>query len=456
MKINIKLQALADKFAKIVSEHDDLKNIKNVNSKLISYYRYAALINASPTAWAINSLVSLAEDLEKSNQDIDIEVFATTLALFINKKLTYDEVNEWINKNSFILNLDIIKKYGWHTKSDKYSSFLETYYDDIDNNSYYYRIYPDKLSEGQLLNLDVKQSSLLQGHKKIPNLYFYLVRSLRNYNLYDTLDKSYFKYFFLIQASPFNTLNLSNDTASQKALNNFFKENKSTLDKMLSLSTVSVPKYLGAGADGTAFDIGNNFVLKIFLSNTAYQQAKSAMERLHSNPDLAKTEAMIYDVGVLDFENIKIYYYIIEKMKTALDLPADEVNSIAKIIHKVVLFIHSNKDKWKDLRKSVTDKSQLDFLKKEISNSVNNVVDSINSSLSKDIENLNSKLELKPTWLPSLVEEIIIKYLTGRTDLHMGNLGITNYGELRYFDPSFSQYADEINYTHFQHENVTI
>jgi hypothetical protein len=53
--------------------------------------------------------------------------------------------------------------------------------------------------------------------------------------------------------------------------------------------------------------------------------------------------------------------------------------------------------------------------------------------------------QLKDNWLRLYIEEIIVKYLTSRTDLHLGNLGITNSGELRYFDPSYGNWVSKLN-----------
>ena len=47
---------------------------------------------------------------------------------------------------------------------------------------------------------------------------------------------------------------------------------------------------------------------------------------------------------------------------------------------------------------------------------------------------------LKPEWVFLLVKEIILKFLSGRCDLHIGNVGVTKNRksrEFRYFDPAF-------------------
>ena len=61
-------------------------------------------------------------------------------------------------------------------------------------------------------------------------------------------------------------------------------------------------------------------------------------------------------------------------------------------------------------------------------------------------ENLPEEMiNLQDDWLEKLCEELIIKYLTGRTDTHLGNLGVTRYGYLRYFDPAFSLHQSHFN-----------
>ena len=52
---------------------------------------------------------------------------------------------------------------------------------------------------------------------------------------------------------------------------------------------------------------------------------------------------------------------------------------------------------------------------------------------------------LRRSWLVSYIEEVMTKFITGRGDLHMGNLGVTSYGDLRYYDPTHEDWTHSIN-----------
>ena len=231
----------------------------------------------------------------------------------------------------------------------------------------------------------------------------------------------------------------------------FIRGNKEALDK-LRQHFKGEPKMLGKGADGSAFDIGGNNVLKIFNDKVSYEKAKEAIKRLHGNPELSRTEAMIYDVGEIgEINGRTIYYYIMEKLKT---MPSDSTfrNRLSVLLGKIAFHINGEKKKefLRRIKKQINDPSKAERIK----NIVKRVAEQIKTSLEyTDIGLIeyvadyitNEGTELKPNWMNLLIEEIIMKYLTGRTDLHANNIGITGNGELRYFDPSFSGYTSWIN-----------
>lgn len=68
-----------------------------------------------------------------------------------------------------------------------------------------------------------------------------------------------------------------------------------------------------------------------------------------------------------------------------------------------------------------------------------------NYSTKVAIKELSNTLPLRKNWLRTLIEEIAVKYLTQRGDLHLGNIGITNYGDFRYFDSAHPRWQNYIN-----------
>ena len=56
-----------------------------------------------------------------------------------------------------------------------------------------------------------------------------------------------------------------------------------------------------------------------------------------------------------------------------------------------------------------------------------------------------NKLPLADNWLPLFIEEFLTKYITGRLDLAIYNLGINSNKELRYYDPVYDA-MEEIRY----------
>lgn len=166
-----------------------------------------------------------------------------------------------------------------------------------------------------------------------------------------------------------------------------------------------------------------------------------AQRRLHENPETAKTEAMIYDVGELGiFSRTPIYYYIIEKMKPVKSLDPEVKPNLQFLVTKIVKIIEDEKEnKWKKYKTSIKDKTKSATIMSEVKNFSEQLASSLKKSDALKIEIIEYLLprRLNENWLPHLIEEILMKYLTGRYDLHMGNIGLTNYGVFKYFDPAF-------------------
>ncbi len=233
----------------------------------------------------------------------------------------------------------------------------------------------------------------------------------------------------------------------------FILKNKAAINSIRA-SFKGQPVLLGSGADGTAFAINDHQVLKLFTNKFAYKKALEAVAKLYKADPSAKTEAMIHDIGVLgNFEypdGVKsIYYYIMEKMQP-VEKMGDTETYLRNVVNMILSSLRTRDVEMKKLS-SIHGPESYDYLLK-LSALVEQDVKKLNAEsaaahtgniLSKNHDSIK-KIELKNTalskkWLFLLCQEIIMKMNTGRKDLHMGNIGLTPYGEFRYFDPSYDE-----------------
>lgn len=304
------------------------------------------------------------------------------------------------------------------------------------------------ISKQPIQDLQERQVTFLQGESGIPSLYLYegIEHKKRDSKTMERLPAELAHYEFIITAIV-KLFKYPYDDIVYKQTKNFINENIGTINSIRRFFKAP-PVFLGGGVDGVVFSIGAGYVLKIFQDPHAYQEAVKAMERLHSNPKLAKTEAMIYDVGLLgNFHNHPLYYYIMEQMVPANSISEEFTVALRAIVSRTFTEIFKNhKKEIKDLKTIVLDpKTTIDY-EPLIKNMTRQVSDVVRAQSGKDIAKLEAAEDLRPAWLDSLVEELITKFITRRVDLHMGNIGVTNYGEFRYFDPAHANHTtDNIN-----------
>jgi len=296
--------------------------------------------------------------------------------------------------------------------------------------------------------IKINQTSLLKGYGSIPNTWLF-----KGYEMYeaaeqplppDLMHDAFLASFILDVDDHANADNF-------QAIRQFIKDNKVKIDKLRSSFRKS-PVYLGGGEDGSAFDIGGGAVLKVFKGEAGFRAALQAMERLHKTPQLAKTEAMIYDAGELGTLNTprfsgSIYYYIQEKMTPIRALGSEELlEALRKIIGVFASMFVREKYRWEQLKTRMDEPGSAADIQTDVKKGAQRMATYVKDRYAEDAGWVSSKIkDLNPNWLPLLAEEIIMKYLTGRTDLHLGNLGLTGYGELRYFDPAHSSWKSELN-----------
>lgn len=369
----------------------------------------------------INNILLLSYFFEKRASLLtEYSPLTNPLKLLLNNYILTDkEVIDWIKNNKTVL--------------DKFTDGNWYYSNKIIRN--YYDIYEVRISNDKsLLNSSSEiGTAILYGTTNIPTMWLSIID---NKNVIADKDLAH-NYFIVETLGELFRVYVKNPNDVNNILN-FINENKNKIDKIKSLFS-GRPQLLGHGADGVAFKISPTLVLKVFKDSYAYKTVQQAMDRLHKNPNLAKTEAMIYDVGILgEFNNQTLYYYIIELMKSLSDV--DPSRTVSHNLHSIILSLASqiyNDKKWKDLKsKSLNEDSS--SLKKEMQLAARNMAEQTKVYLSDYISNIERLVpSLRESWLKSLAEELIMKYITGRVDLHIGNIGLTNYGEFRYFDPAY-------------------
>ncbi len=401
---------------------------------LANIFEQRAMTIKNSRIWALQSLISLAEN------DL-LQFFQDDLSKFIGVSLSKEDFHTWLNKNATTLSQAAHGE--WTVGSDQHSNFLEAFAGEGPGEEYYfYRIYKAPIPAAAQDYLKIKESTLLQGNNKIPNLFFYKVIPLNQSPTLVSLDKKYSPYLYLAEMFQ-GSLGITLDKTFPEKFINFVERNKHKLNSIASFMRYH-PKFLGRGSDGMTFDIAPQYVLKLFRDKKAFQDALTAMHTLHKSPALAKTEAMIYDAGSLgEFEGKEIFYYIIEKMQTVHSLPDLIQKRISELVRKIIYFVNNRKHEWRSL-KEMEDFTQ-PIVQQKIKEGVARMQSTLQSIASKDIKYLEDNLSLRKDWLASLIEEIVMKYLTSRTDLHLGNLGLTGYGHFRYFDPGYTGIVSNIH-----------
>lgn len=387
----------------------------------------------------ISNLITKAKDFERIlHKYADVHYsFLHNLNLYlkINPPITHDELDIWISKNQS--QIGSLLESHWVLNRNNY---LYSFIKEDDNQNEIWAFIKTDSSEPK--STEVKNTHLLFPSGRIPKMWLFEAIKTWESNIVDnTLDRNTAHNTFLADALK----RIVPSLYSPAKISLFLNENKSKIDKIRSHFSMQ-PKLLGQGSDGVAFQINDKMILKIFTDQTAFFAAKKAQEWIYKNPQFAKTEAMIYDIGVLGHINDKsIYYYIMEKMIPAKHLPNDAKKALSSIIYLIVDKINKDKNSiWRSTKKLMDDSKKFPNIKNIVSKNSLEIANHIKNEFSKFTSIIEDELEVKSNWLELLIEELIMKYLTSRTDLYITNIGLTNYGEFRYFDPVITGYSSDI------------
>lgn len=399
-------------------------------------------VQPSARMWALGSLESLSQVTPSDNKQYEVAFLDLKRGLgYLGIAFSPEEWAAWVKGNLEVLNR-LPNSYWDRDATHSVPAIFSGY-----SESRFFITTSPKPPDG----LDVFESTFLRGIGNIPQLWVFNGEYTNPLIQMRPLAKEFAHYGWIYDSLSRITYDSSSHSFTPR-VEKFISQNQKKIDSITRLFRIR-PKLLGSGSDGVAWDIGDNRVLKVFTDLIAYDAAQQAYERLHTNPSLGKTEALIYDVGPLgQFDKYTLYYYIMEKM-----VPVSTMRSISmelrELVSKTVSKIYRDREFWrkvktKDLKRDAklirdTVKWYSEKYSKELkhqeASTVETVTDEYSSTSSEE------SVPLSKNWLTSLVEEVIMKYLTGRTDLHMGNLGVTNYGEFRYFDPAYEGWSSNVN-----------
>jgi hypothetical protein len=294
---------------------------------------------------------------------------------------------------------------------------------------------------------ETKSMSLLKGVGAIPTLYLYTLTEEEYKPKNMDYPKELGHYSFIMQAflQMFDWLSHESNVEYKNNIFEFVETNKAKIDR-LRRSFDYEPTYIAAGSSGATFSVGQHRILKLFKDHSEYQAALAAMGRIFKGHGMGKTEAYIDDVGILGtfYEN-PVYYYTQEKMIPLRALfinDGDANNYMESILWDIKILFKNNKYILQRLRKMVNHPRILDAVRmiaKRFAASIESSEDEWKvSDVSKSI---NKHVNIRKDWLNILIEDMIVKYITNRTDLHSGNIGISNRGggSLIYFDSAYKE-----------------
>ena len=190
----------------------------------------------------------------------------------------------------------------------------------------------------------------------------------------------------------------------------FYELNKQVLDGILQGATEF--RFLGAGANGSAYSIGNKQVLKI---EPGGYRAETIASRFDKQMKTGLHHPMIYHNGKLKTKDgEELSFAILEKM----EIPSSEDLLVIKEIIEII----------DDIMNSVKRVKQRDGKFKRTPYSPKDVVKELMLREADKIKEIGEKLRLKDDWLEKLINHMFKVRKENLSDFHAGNIGVRRIG----------------------------
>lgn len=236
-------------------------------------------------------------------------------------------------------------------------------------------------------------------------------------------EKDYVHYLFLYEFFKNNiNYDIDDDNEFKEQFADFIKDNKNNLNKIFKW-TSKHPQQLGCGIDGCAYDIGNNKILKLFSSKISYLNSLNVINEMFNNKHHASANSMIFDSDFLgEFNAYPVYFYIQEKVNTNNKSINYTISNLIELIVNLDNLELKQRDSIQNILENIYDHEEIIYLREKLERECK----------SKDIFLVNH-------WFTKLVKDVIInnRKHTPYFDYNSGNVGITDYGTITIFDPSY-------------------
>jgi hypothetical protein len=192
------------------------------------------------------------------------------------------------------------------------------------------------------------------------------------------------------------------DVGPFKVAEEFIEQNQEMLKRIIGSKTI---KYLGSGAVGDAFDLGD-MILKIEIEHgrekvsSAVRAFKSAKALWSKDKKLGACMPMIYDQGILKYKDKNINWILMEKFKP---ISEDDKAFVNTIIDEIISSIFTGAV--------------------------------VTSDHKKRVKELGEHLQLSDGWYKQLKACMKALAAINIKDFHAGNIGVrSTTGTLVFFD----------------------
>lgn len=290
----------------------------------------------------------------------------------------------------------------------------------------------------------------------VPTLYVYNVKNNKFDFLFSSshLFNSKFNKFWWLAEMTLSCSNVDVFKEFESLLLNYFDENIQILNSLSPFIKKSEFRYLGAGVNGIAFAIDKDKVLKIHKNPIEHQKTNESISRIWNKSIYADTELMVYDtgefVGASD-RGFNIFWSIMQRVKTNNIEFNNELEELLSFC-KAKAFKYLTNDFKEELLATKNKKIRTKLLNKLYLD----IMQACKQQRPDTIKLITEEYPaLKANWLRHFIREILIKIVTGRVDLHLGNIGLNNQGYFVFFDPSNEEAYFDIDAS-FSIKNILI